>query len=124
MGICIYSPALDDLGNSVRGVEFCKKLIDRFTFHNYDNLAHTEQHKIDPRKRVGELEKDEIISMLFAARSGDLNALRRIYIRGVNLELADYDMRTALHVAASEGQMEIVKFLLDVAKVKPDPVDR
>lgn len=70
------------MGNSVRGVEFCKQLIERFALHNYDNLAHTEQNKIDPRKRVGEQEKDEIISMLFAARSGDLNALRFVYLYG------------------------------------------
>jgi len=124
MGICLYSPALDELGNSIRGVEFCKQLISRFALHNYDNLAHTDQNKIDPRKRVGEMEKDEIISMLFAARSGDLNALRRIYIRGISLELADYDKRTALHVAASENQMGIVKFLLNIAKVGANPIDR
>ncbi|KAI6170683.1 No extended memory [Aphelenchoides bicaudatus] len=118
MGICLYSPPLDELGNSVRGVEFCKQLISRFALHNYDNLAHTEQNKIDPRKRIGEMEKDEIVSMLFAARSG------RIYIRGVNLEQPDYDKRTALHVASSEGQIEIVKFLLGIARVKADPVDR
>ncbi|KAI6206513.1 hypothetical protein M3Y94_00920600 [Aphelenchoides besseyi] len=124
MGVCLYSPPLDELNNSIRGVEFCRELIARFALHNYDNLANLEQNKIDPRKRIGESEKDEIISMLFAARSNDLNAIRRIFIRGVDLNLTDYDQRTPLHVAASEGNSEIVKFLLNVARVKVDPLDR
>lgn len=47
-----------------------------------------------------------------------------MYMQGCNLELCDYDKRTAMHLAASEGHPEIVKFLLNVAKVKPDPKDR
>ena len=29
MGIALWSPSLDKMGNSVRGVEFCKRLIQR-----------------------------------------------------------------------------------------------
>ena len=39
MGICTYSPRLDELGNSVRGVEFCHALAKKFTFHVFDAIS-------------------------------------------------------------------------------------
>ena len=40
------------------------------------------------------------------------------------MDAEDYDGRTALHVAAAEGHFEIVKFLLEVVQVNPEPQDR
>ena len=36
-GICVWSPPLDEMGNSVRGVAFYKMLTERFNFHVFDN---------------------------------------------------------------------------------------
>ncbi|PIO59335.1 glutaminase, partial [Teladorsagia circumcincta] len=47
----------------------------------------------------------------------------RLYMQGVDLSTSDYDRRTPLHVAASEGDLNMVKFLVNVAKVDVDARD-
>jgi glutaminase len=73
----MWSPPLDKMGNTVRGVEFCKEMINKFKFHNYDTLLHTDAEKVDPRKAVGEENSEKVVQLLFAAKNGDLSALRR-----------------------------------------------
>ncbi|KAI1726768.1 glutaminase domain-containing protein [Ditylenchus destructor] len=124
MGICLWSPPLDKMGNSTRGVLFCQKLIETFNFHNYDSLLHADSKKIDPRRRLGNKETDLIVTLLFACKNGDLETIRRLFLQGVSMNLADYDGRTALHLAACEGHTIIVKFLLHVAKVDHTIKDR
>lgn len=50
LGIAAYSPPLDEHGNSVRGLEFCEKLVDRFNFHNFDSKSTSIHGKKDPRQ--------------------------------------------------------------------------
>lgn len=65
-----------------------------------------------------------VINLLFAAYTGDVSALRRFALSAMDMEQRDYDSRTALHVAAAEGHVEVVKFLLEACKVNPFPKDR
>lgn len=104
MGICTWSPPLDPLGNSCRGLQFCdvrvllklfdvgisclqfrlflpivfslQELVGRFNFHKYDNIRYAS-HKKDPRRYKFESTGLNIVNLLFSSASGDLSALRR-----------------------------------------------
>uniref|UniRef100_A0A8C0LFH8 glutaminase n=1 Tax=Canis lupus dingo TaxID=286419 RepID=A0A8C0LFH8_CANLU len=122
MGMMCLSPPLDKLGNSHRGISFCQ-LVSLFNFHNYDNLRHCAR-KLDPRREGGEVRNKTVVNLLFAAYSGDVSALRRFALSAMDMEQKDYDSRTALHVAAAEGHIEVVKFLIEACKVNPFVKDR
>ncbi|MGC4879911.1 glutaminase A [Micromonospora sp. DT43] len=114
LGICVWSPRLDALGNSVRGVAFCEALVNRFNFHVYDSLATGEDSgKRDPRRGRNEEEVASTTRLLWAASHGDLEYVRLALAAGKDPNSADYDRRTALHLAASEGNLDVVQYLLD-----------
>lgn len=111
-GFAIWSPRLDRLGNSVRGIEFSKRLTSVFAFHTYANLVDDDHGRIDPTAGVAERSTDEAARMCAAAARGDLGEIRRLVAAGVAPDIADYDRRTALHLAASEGHETVVRYLL------------
>lgn len=122
MGLCVWSPPLDHYGNSVRGVAFCRELVNRYNFHNYDSMVSTS-HKQDPRRKKNDNHLSGVLSLIMAASHGDLFEIQRLIAVGINLDEADYDGRTALHLASSEGQEHVVRYLLQ-KKVFVNPVDR
>ncbi|XP_075708208.1 glutaminase liver isoform, mitochondrial isoform X2 [Rhinoderma darwinii] len=123
MGLFCWSPPLDRIGNSVRGIHFCHELVSLFNFHHFDNLRHCVK-KLDPRKEKKEIQQKTVVNLLFAAYSGDVSALRRFALSSMDMEQKDYDCRTALHVAAAEGHLDVVKFLIDGCRVNPFVEDR
>lgn len=122
-GLGLFSPPLDSYGNSLRSLQFCNELVGYFNFHQYDNLRHVP-HKSDPRRKRYETLGLNIICLLFAAAKGDMSAIRRYYMSGMDMSLTDYDHRTALHSAAAEGHLHVIEFLLDICKVNHEPCDR
>jgi glutaminase len=62
--------------------------------------------------RLNRLGFDEIRSaseMCTAAAQGNVDLIRRYIKAGINVNAADYDKRTALHIAAAEGNLEVVR---------------
>ena len=111
-GFCIWSPRLDEHGNTVRGIEFCRRLVETFNLHNYDTLTGVSD-KRDPRVSRSQQQSNEVTEVVWAASKGDLHALQDQLSRGASLVCADYDLRTPLHLAAAEGQQHIVQLFVD-----------
>uniref|UniRef100_A0A8C2ZA99 glutaminase n=1 Tax=Cyclopterus lumpus TaxID=8103 RepID=A0A8C2ZA99_CYCLU len=107
MGVMCWSPPLDRVGNSVRGIYFCQELVSLFNFHNYDNLRHFVK-KQDPRRPDGDDRNKSVFNLMFAAYSGDVSALRRFALSSMDMDLKDYDSRTALHISAAEGELHVI----------------
>ena len=53
-----------------------------------------------------------VIELLFAATRNDVDGIRHLVAKGVPVNAGDYDSRTALHLAAAEGCLEVVKYLV------------
>jgi ankyrin repeat protein len=58
-----------------------------------------------------------------ASSKGDISQVKRLIENGVNPSSGDYDKRTALHIAAAEGQDKVVEYLLS-AKAHANCTDR
>jgi len=125
MGICVWSPRLDEHGNSVRGIEFCRKLVAEYNVHVFDSLVtgRGRTSKRDPRRKKNQTQTEAVVALTWAASQGDLNEVRALIATGVKPDTADYDGRTPLHLAAAEGQLEVVRYLLAAGAV-PGPIDR
>lgn len=119
MGICIFSPRLDDQGNSVRGIDFAKQLVEKCRLHLYDGVM-TDPERIDPRVPLARWRASQVSEALWAASKGDMRTLMRLGQEQFDLEAGDYDNRTPMHLAAAEGHAEVVEFLLEQG-VSPRP---
>ena len=122
MGVCLWSPRLNEQGNTARGVEFFKHITERYPFHLYDGVIGANDKK-DPRVCGVESEIKDTLALLSAASTGDMAETLHLAARGVDLNSADYDGRTAAHLAASEGQIKVLEYLIAMG-AKLDPVDR
>ena len=83
-GMCAWSPALDELGNSTRGNAFCQGLVERFRFHMFDihsSAAATSSDKIDLRENSNKYRDSSSMNSLcmhWAAANGQLDWLKQL----------------------------------------------
>ena len=110
MGVAVFSPKLDELGNSSRGIQFFKELTKIYPFHIYDNILSKQDNIVSKNDIVNN--HYNIYSLLVAASSGDLNSIIILESKMVDLNSFDYDKRTALHLACSEGHINVIEYLL------------
>ena len=120
VGFATWSPPLDSIGNSARGVMFAEELGKVYDFHRFN----TASEKKDPRYQNYEEKSVHLVKLLFAASYGDKMALERAFLSGMNMNMGDYDNRTALHLACSEDHLACVKYLVETCKVDLHVKDR
>ena len=49
VGFALYSPPLDGIGNSARGVQFAEELVKLYEFHAFDGIGGSISGKKNPR---------------------------------------------------------------------------
>jgi len=128
MGLCLWSPAIDAMGISVRGLQFLEQLVQKLDFHHYKRHRHLAEKPIptnQPRSsRTSMTYGRHAVKLLFAAANNDLTGLQGMALDGYDMSAKDYDSRTALHLAACEGHLDCVRFVLEKCSVDPSPKDR
>jgi len=125
MGACYYAPQVKELRGSfipTRGIDLCNRLVQKFNFHFYDKISRGSG-KMNPQVYDMSDENFYTIQLLNAASEGDLMAVKNLHSIGVDLDRGDYDLRTACHLAASKGQLDVLQYLA-LAGANPEPVDR
>eukprot|EP01119_Soliformovum_irregulare_P025643 TRINITY_DN9559_c0_g1_i1.p1 TRINITY_DN9559_c0_g1~~TRINITY_DN9559_c0_g1_i1.p1 ORF type:complete len:507 (+),score=134.35 TRINITY_DN9559_c0_g1_i1:89-1522(+) len=112
MGIATWAPPLDSHGNSIKGIAFCKALTEMYDFHMFSSrrmLSSLERQNSETSME----ETVKLIDMCYAAGKGDVNEVKKIIkSKKVDVNATNYDGRTALHVACSEGRIEVVNLLI------------
>ena len=110
MGISVYSPKLDKIGNSYRGVKFFEKLGEKLNIHIFDSEANPDKisikhSEVNNKKLLGYL-------LLQAASENDCFTIREVISKGIDVNFADYDKRTALHLSINENNYEASALLI------------
>jgi glutaminase len=120
-GISIYSPKLDKIGNSYRGIEFFKKLTKRLNIHMFEDSV--TSYKISIRHKDNTNKNILGYLLLGAAAENDIQTIKEVLSKGCNIDFQDYDNRTALHIAVCEKNINVIKYLLE-HNAKSDLKDR
>ena len=91
------------------------ELVNRFTFHNFEIFNGMGRMKMHPTQSKTAIRQKALGQIVFAASVGDISSLVMLRRSGLNLYRCDYDRRTAVHLAAAEGNVDVLRFLIKTA---------
>ena len=135
-GFAVFSPRLDSTGNSVRGLRYCQALSLKLPVHAFSRIPGlSEPHALLADRFRWRTTSDKAIlstfglremsSLWWAASRGDCTRVRQLAARGMDVNYANYDGRTALHLASENKDVMMTSLLLALGAVaKPDKAGR
>mmetsp|Transcript_10944 Transcript_10944/g.32500 ORF Transcript_10944/g.32500 Transcript_10944/m.32500 type:complete len:2648 (+) Transcript_10944:3-7946(+) len=88
-----------------------------------EELEEFESIRARIKAAIIEKKEDAITHMFFAAKEGDVEAVRAFASRNLDLNATNYDGRTTLHLAAAEGNAKVVALLCELG-ADPNVRDR
>lgn len=106
-GICIWAPPLDKFGNSVKGVEICRRL-SKNCHESYDIFRHIGQSRNNKTENI-----DYSIYVFNEAISKENYKYIEKHIKNIDIGRCDYDGRTPLHIACSDGIEKMINIIVD-----------
>ena len=115
MGLVVYSPRVNAMGVPVRALRLCEMLTKRYRINMFDQLVYRDEEVRalpEPAKKQTVTETIMFFDLCMAASRGDIQTVKQLLEDGVDVNYADYDQRTALHIACSDGQIEVAKLLV------------
>jgi len=113
MGMCVVSPQVNRNGVSVGALKFCEMFASEFNCHILAGTASAAVKK-DPSLYHMTVDIDLCNQALSAAQNGELMTLLRVHGLGFRLDYADYDRRSAAHIAACNNQVEVLEYLVKI----------
>ena len=103
---------------------FAEELVKIYSFHTFDGIGGAMSGKKNPMASRIDGHTSDLLHILTAAANGDQLALETAHLSGVDMNLADYDNRTALHLAVAENRVNCIKYLIQTCKVDLEFPDR
>jgi len=100
---------------------------DRFGWNPLDDAVRHGHKEVQAALREAGAKlslSDMGVRMCQAAADGDGETLEVLLVNGVHSSTADYDSRTALHLAAANGNISIIDRLLRIKDIEVNSVDR
>ena len=105
--------------------------IDRWGGTPLDDAVRGEQRAVANYLRArgaqsgsGHGSKGDAVMLCVAAARGDVQCLReQLLSRGISPDISDQNRRTPVHLAASEGQMAVLRFLVEEVRCNVNPID-
>ena len=109
-GICVYSPKLDKIGNSYRGVKFFEKITSLYRLHIFDTLI----DGLDSKKHLMPCQTNLLAKLCQACNENNIQIVKTLLEEnGFDINKGDYDGRRALHIATDDKHYDCVQLLID-----------